>query len=213
MKAFFQLLILASVVNPLLASYTDTINEGDSINELTLHGIESLLMTGGFINSLNLLESSSASFQNNIPEDGFTTFYLHTYGQSQVEINGGRFYMYYTWSDSIANVYAGVLGWIVAGQNSQIYLYGGDIYDFLKVADGTPVFHVFGYDLAINSLDYSDQLTGSWGDGSEINIGLYRDRWTGIDTRDYLVLHEIPEPAALLLLAGGAALARKRRRL
>ena len=108
---------------------------------------------------------------------------------------------------SILNVYGGVIGRVynAAGIAN---LYGGE---YLHGLTGGP-FDIYGYDFNYSSA--TGLLTGFWEDGSDLSVQMtplkvdvpdYSAVWAGV------TLHEIPEPATLLLLGFGGLMVRRRK--
>jgi hypothetical protein len=158
----------------------------------SLHNGSTLDMYGGTIGGLFM-------FDDFVSPDNVLNLYAGSI--ASLNIAGGEL-----------NVFGGSIVYFGAGYGKGANLYGGNITAMESVA--API-HVYGYDF-----QYIDnpgpiglnggQLVGYWEDHSPFSIECYDS--TGNSTYyDHVILHEIPDPATLLLLALGAVLVRRKR--
>lgn len=134
--------------------------------------------------------------------DGGQVFEINSLQAQDLSINAGEVSSIYSKGSSVINVNNGNINFIEANDSSIVNLRGGNIGSIHTRLSG--IFHVWGYDLTITP-DY--HLTGTW--ESQEDFDIYITRWPS--TLPSIVLHEIPEPATLLLFfLGGVAIRCKR---
>ncbi len=112
---------------------------------------------------------------------------------------------------SIVNIYDGTVGSLVLRNSSTMNLYGGEINRVLG-SSAESTLNVFGTNFLILNGNSTDKphasLSGTWENGSDFSFHFYRMS----EIPDNVVLHEIPEPATVLLLLSGILINRFRNR-
>jgi len=104
-----------------------------------------------------------------------------------------------------ANMYGGTVEQLGAIHSGVLNLYAGLVTDSLGAWD-TSVINIYGYDFNYDVTGGAydgGQLTGFWLNGSPFTLDLY-----GAETFSHI--NQIPEPSALVILALGALLLRRR---
>ena len=173
--------------------YSDgTITTGDSLNDVFAYNDASVLMGGGQVNHLDLLNTSSFEMTA-----GTLSGQVSVWEQSELTILDGQ-------------INASLQG----SNNSIINLYGGEITDWIY-AEELGIINIYGYDFAYEPLGGSrngGQLTGRWAYGGTFALSFVDNIDLGSTYDDHVVLHEfIPEPTTLLLLGMGGLMLRKRK--
>jgi len=214
MKTRILLLVPAimamSVCNLQAAIYN--IGPGDNVDFLYLIDNDSLVMTGGEIDWLDLDDWSVATIENTEPitdteTGGIWTVDMGDY--STFNLEGGEINFIEAWWESTINMTGGYLNYIVMSGESKAYLSGGTIDDLWRIPleGGEPIkeamIHVFCLDYLYDPP--GNLLTGHWSDNSAFSINL------NIPSSDYIEFHIIPEPCSVLLLGLGALILRRKR--
>jgi hypothetical protein len=150
-------------------------------------------MTGGTIISLDEFNSSQVSIQAGLVSQGTSLW-----NQSQLSLTGGQISLFLEVHDSaVADLRGGVLdGWLYAADTS--------------------VIHVYGYGFDYNPLAGTRNgglLTGLWANGQTFGLNLLNNLETNTITYQHMILHQIPEPAALLLLTFGGLLTMRKQKV
>ena len=188
------------------------IGPGDNVDFLYLIDNDSLVMTGGEIDWLDLDDWSAATIENTEPITDTETggIWMVDMGDySTFNLEGGEINFIEAGWQSTVNITGGYLDYIVASGESKAYLRGGTIDDLwrMPLENGAPIeeamIHVFCLDYLYDSP--SNLLTGHWGDNSPFSINL------NIPSSDYVEFHIIPEPCSVMLLGLGAVILRNRR--
>jgi len=109
---------------------------------------------------------------------------------------------------SVATVSGGTLDLISASQFGTVNLLGGLVSDYLAAGD-SGIINIYGYYLdksATGGHHGFGFVSGQWPDRTTFNIDL-----SGSATYSRIILHEIPEPATVLLIGIGSIALRRRR--
>ncbi|HIJ53263.1 MAG TPA: hypothetical protein HPP66_08935 [Planctomycetes bacterium] len=176
---------------------------GGTVDSLCAHHESIVNVSGGDIATLRSRDSSSVnvfgcSIYELYADDRGT---VHIWDNAHVDILRTR-------SDSMTTVAGGTLGLISASRFGTVNLIGGLVYDYLAAGD-SGIINIYGYRLTkIDTGGHygSGFVSGEWLDKTAFNIDL-----SGADTYSRVILHEIPEPATVLLIAVGSVCLRKRR--
>lgn len=137
-----------------------------------------------------------------------------------------RYYAVYVWDDAVVVMTGGEVGVLAQRDSSTVSIIGGSVelfevadsstaslyrgnFDILHALGPNAYFHIYGYDFTLEKPSPDWRLTGLWADGTPFEMRLQRAEFYG----DHYVLHEVPEPATVVLLASGILLLRKRRDL
>ncbi len=169
----------------------------------SLHDSETLLMTGGGVGSLVLSDYSFGRIEGSSPlQQGFGGIWmLDMLGHANLEFYGGEVHELSITTYATAVLAGGRIDRLWSYQDA--WTYAGDP---PALVPNPHIEIIYSGDLP--TVDENNLLTGTWGNGSAFSIQL-------IDVQGYSPGIEniffTPEPATLLLLLGGLALARKRR--
>jgi len=200
-----KLSIITTILLLCLISTTfayDYVIENGFVGALTLEDNETLLMTGGGIDSLTMEGGSTATIQGTSPLDEFLggAWYILCAYHSHLDVTGGEIY-----EIDFAN---GGTATLSGGSIVQIHSYQ-------LTWDPKSLVYVYNPHIEIICRDYSwsaptNILTGTWQDYTTFNIHLY-DHAPYDPVIDNIKFTIVPEPFSLLLLsAGGTILARRR---
>ena len=188
---FLVLTIFTITAQADISQYTGTLSvqSGDSYAHTYIWNDAELDMTGGSLQSLDMLNSSTADISGGNITEGV-----------------------YAWDNSTVDISDGFIGWnLDASDLSVVNLYGGVITDWLYATDSSVV-NIFGYGFNYDSEagDWNGgQLTGFWLDDSPFTIDLLDNIDIDSTYNDHVNL--VPEPGSLLLIGvGGLFLRRKR---
>ncbi len=140
-----------------------------------------------------------------------------------LDISGGTISSLSTYDLSVADISDGSIGTIVAKNSSEVNVYGGNIYQALQSSDsavinlfgltgdptltylGTGVINIYGYNfdfLASGTGPKDGWLSGNWANGNPFEF--YLRNLPEAFPNSQIVLHEIPEPATVLLFGLGS---------
>ena len=187
------------------------IGPGDDFDFLYLVGNDSLVMTDGEIDWLDLDDWSVATIENTDPITDTATggiWVVDMGDYSTFNLEGGEINFIEAWAESTVNMTGGYLDYIVMSGESKAYLRGGTIDDFwrMPLENEAPIEEAMIYVFALDYLydSPSNLLTGHWGDNSAFSINL------NIPSSDYVEFHIIPEPATLFIFALGGLIFRRR---
>jgi hypothetical protein len=123
--------------------------------------------------------------------------------QTEVDMIGGDILFLHSRDTSIINISGGTINNSDAYDYSSVNITGGN-FNMLAVKSENAFFHIYGYDFSIQTPSSTYILTGFWEDSSEFEIWLGRADLYGSN----YVLHEIPEPASVLLFGFGGLILR-----
>jgi len=186
------------------ADYDYVIEDG-YFETLTLNDYETLLITGGGGNMLNLFDWSGATIQGTDPLiDEFTggIWELTQAGYSYLNFSGGEVHEFDIGSYATARFSGGRIDEIWSYQSA--WTYAGDPLELV------PDPHIEIVALDWDWDDITNVLTGTWADFSTFDIQLVdRDGYDPVI--ENITFTIVPEPASLLLIAAGVLLVRKRK--
>jgi hypothetical protein len=193
MKLSIFAIILLCLVS--VAFATDYTIDSGFVGALTLQNTDTLLMTGGGIDSLILEDDSVATIQNTSSLEEFLggVWELSLAGYSHLDLSGGE--VHYLGMNSYAT--AALSGGLI----EQIYSY--------QVVAPDPHIEI----ICRNYSWYSSTniLTGTWQDYTPFNIRLFNQTpYTPVINNIEFTI--VPEPFSLLLFAAGGTLLTRRRR-
>ncbi|RLI51103.1 MAG: hypothetical protein DRP09_19545, partial [Candidatus Thorarchaeota archaeon] len=153
------------------------IQEGDGYDNVNVHNVAIVDMTGGVVSDFFTNDSSTA----NLTDGEIWRFYCRD--TSTFNMFGGIIHQSFGVSgNGIANLHAGSIGQgLSAIESSEINVYG---YDFSLIPSGSNYF-----------------LSGFWGNDDPFTLYL-----RGPETYPRVVLHEIPEPHSFAFLFLGSSL-------
>jgi hypothetical protein len=171
-----------------------TINSG-FVGVLTLQNSDTLLMTGGGIDSLTLTDGTAATIQGTAPLEEFFggIWTLNVAGYSYLDFSGGEIHNLTLGSYGTATLSGGLI--------EELYSY--------QVVAPDPHIEIICRDHSWDAP--TNILTGTWEDYTTFNIRLFNQTpYTPVI--DNIKFTIIPEPFSLLLLAAGGTLLARRRR-
>jgi formylglycine-generating enzyme required for sulfatase activity len=194
-----------------LEQYTDRlIAVHDEYYDLRMHETAVARMTGGTVSHNFIAEDDSTV----LLDDGYVE-YLTSRKESDITVNGGTVHWLRAYDNGTAVLKGGELHYAYTFSEGDLYLHGGSIRSYLY-ASGTGSVHVYGTDLVLSHSggSYDDgYIEGKWADGSSFSVSLcdydFNSRYS--DTSSRVVLHEVPEPASIVLLLAGISLLARRR--
>lgn len=195
----------SQIANAIDVTFTknDIIQDGDDYGWVYVYGDTTTVnMTGGGVGNLWSYNSSTTNVS------GGVVAYAQTNDQSTINISGGVIHEPRAWYDGTINVTDGEC-WNVEVGGGEFNISGGQITGKgIYVASG--VANIYGYSFDYNS-SRDPQLTGFWPDNTPFGITFWNPgNVEPHDSYDYVVLHEIPEPATLFLLGLGVVLIKKK---
>ena len=139
---------------------------------------------------------------NSIIQEGDSYYRVRVWHDAIVVMTGGEVEQFGLNDSSTATVIDGFVQWFELRDSSTASLYGGS-FDILYAAGGD--FHIYGYGFTIEKPSDLWTLTGFWPDGTPFEFRLRRAAPYG----EHYVIHEVPEPAAVILLVLGSLCLRK----
>jgi hypothetical protein len=196
-RNIFVLTMCALIVLPAVSQgdtdwFSGTLNVqlGDNYDHTYIWNDAELDMSGGTLQSLDMLNSSTALLSGGNITEGVSV-----------------------WNDSTMDITGGEIGWYLdASDLSTVNLHGGEITDWLYATDSSMV-NIYGYGFNYDG-DAGDWngglLTGFWFDDTPFSIDILDN--IEVDSTYYDHVNLVPEPCTLsLLILGGLGLLRKRR--
>jgi hypothetical protein len=169
-----------------------SIGAGDLYGSGYLWNSATLSMTGGQMQSLNTFGSSSTDISGGVISSG-----IDVYESSNLTVSGGQ-----------------VGGYLEAYDNGTVTLSGGSISGWVYAEDGA-VINVYGYDFNYDPTGGNKnggELRGIWAGGEAFTLDFLDNLSVGSTYYGHVSLHEIPEPATLLLVGLGGLILRNRRK-
>jgi len=179
--------------------------DGGSVNWFYASSYSSVNISGGTMNSVDMLYSSTANISG-----GSISSYFHTYNYSTTNISGGSIYGLYALDSSTMNISGGDISYIDAYYSSNSNISGGNIDSLYAKGSSLITFYGKNFILAAGlSLDGHrvvgvGMLYGEWMNGTQWSVHIQENS----PTSTILI---IPEPATILLLGLGALFLRKRK--
>lgn len=168
-----------------LAYNQSTINVGGgTIHTLLSYDFSNVNVFGGFAYSITAYDTTTVNVFDNA-----NLFSLFAHDSGVVNMSGGITKGIGVAESGTVNLYGGLITGISAGDSGTINLYGYGLSKFLTGGN-----YGFGF------------VSGQWQTGIQFYIDLGSP-----DTYSHVMLHEIPEPATVLLIAIGGVYLRKRR--
>jgi len=150
-------------------------------------------------------------------EDGDTFTFVHIFSEASVDMTGGFIRDGLRLNDtSTFNAYGGTLGFesylfsqVEVLDSSVLNLYHWELpeYHLIWTQGDLAKIHVYGSDFLYEAHSSDWWLHGKWADGDPFTL-MFR----GPFTRPNVILHEIPEPGTILLLALGGVFLRRQSR-
>ena len=143
--------------------------------------------------------------QTTVDMTGGEISYLNVYDTSVFNFNSGSIGVLTTNNSGIAHLYSSDISTKYLHDNSQIHIYNSSLSSSVLIYDNAEL-HIYGYDLIYDETASPNWVTGQWENGQDFEI--YLRNIYSYDP-DQVVLHEIPEPATLLLFSFGGLLLRR----
>lgn len=110
---------------------------------------------------------------------------------------------------SIVDIYDGTIWSIIIHESSTMNFYGGEINRVLNIFEESTL-NVFGTNFLIVNGNNNDEphasLSGTWENDNDFSFHFYRMS----EIPDNVILHEIPEPASIILLGSGILLVKRK---
>jgi len=175
-------------------------------------------MTGGFVDSIGLLDESTLNISNG---DVST---INTYESSRVNAFGGSIHSLdardtstiniyssvqvdsvSTYASGVINMQGGIVDHIGIGASGVLNLSGGSIITRISTVD-FGIVNVYGYGLGKTNTGGGygyGYIYGSWESTNAFTVDFGNS-----DTYSSVILHEIPEPSTLMFVIGGSLLFR-----
>lgn len=122
--------------------------------------------------------------------------FVSVYLTSVVDVLGGHIGWLQGHDTSVINVYGGRIGNLSANDSVVYNLYSGDISAGFIGVDESSLINVYGTDFSTYIANSRIFLTGTWEDESTFDFFFYRT----LEIPENVKLHEIPEPATIVLL-------------
>lgn len=199
---------------------SEVVNFGSNGNIWHFHDNSSYSMYGGEIGWIQSLDYSQMTIYGGtigqqISATGSSllnyfegdTGWLNSLGTAEVNIDGGRVREGISSNDSsVININDGGAYWMQTYGNSTVNLRNAS-FGFFGSSDESIV-NVYGRNLALTTTGGRGfgYVTGEWGNGANFNIPFFAE-----ETYTHVILHEIPEPTTLSLLAIGALMLRRKK--
>ncbi len=164
------------------------INAGDNWDDAGIwHDNTIVDMLGGTVKNLSAYDKSIVNiYSGQITGSNNRAYFergVGAFGHSTVNIIGGHIFGAGAMDFSVLNIKGGDIGFLRTSPNSKINVYG-------KQLSITNTGGSFGF----------GKVTGVWSDDQSFDISIYDNTYNNI------VLHEIPEPASVVLLLTGTLL-------
>jgi hypothetical protein len=146
------------------------------------------------------LHATMVDFHHNaVIQEGDSYYRVSVWDDAIVVMTGGEVtFQLLQYDSSTVTVIDGSVRWFELRDSSTANLYGGN-FDTLYAPGPSSYFNIYGYDFTIEKPSSLWRLTGFWPDGLPLEMYLRRADTFG----DHYLIHEVPEPATILLLAAG----------
>jgi len=179
------------------------LNKTGGTTEVYSYNKSTINVGGGTIYTLNSYDSS------NINIFGGLTYHVSAYDTTTVNVlDNANLFTLFALDSGVINMSGGRTSSIGAAESSTVNLYGGLVTDDLSAGD-SGIINVYGYNLAkfpTGGKLGDGFVLGEWENGVTFNFYFY-----GSNTYSHIILHEIPEPATILLIVIGSIVLRRRR--
>ncbi len=147
--------------------------------------------------------------QTNVDMTGGVIEYCNVYDTANFNLTGGDILLVRTYDNSIAYINSNVSSGLRLHNNSKVYLNALGASSNILMYDDAEL-HIYGYNLEYDEEIASlNKVTGQWRNGQDFRICL---RNITTYNPEQVFLHEIPEPATILLFTLGGFLLRRTRK-
>lgn len=145
--------------------------------------------------------------ENGVIQEGDAYTRVNVRHDAMVIMTGGYVHSIVQYESSTVTVIGGSVDDFTLDGSSTASLYGGDFGILIAPFQSTS-FHIYGYGFTRADTPGYGRLTGLWPDGTPFELRLMAaEAWA-----DHYVLHEVPEPATMMLVGSGILMVRTRYR-